>query len=86
MGRQALGIFFFNFFMKFIHVYSPGRGRQPIGAKCLMSTGRPHHFGHLLQVSKKSLQPLILYLSFHNLINVYSRGSPGADNPQGTEF
>ena len=29
--------------------YSP-RGRQPIRVKMLMSTGRPHHFGHLLQV------------------------------------
>ena len=25
-------------------------GRQPIRAKILMSTGRPHHYGHLLQV------------------------------------
>ena len=24
--------------------------RQPIRAKFLMSTGRPHHYGHLLQV------------------------------------
>ena len=38
---------------KFKH--SP-RGRQPIRAKILMSTGRPHHYGHLLQVSKKSLR------------------------------
>ena len=29
---------------------SPGRGRQPIRAKILLSTGRPHHYGHLLQV------------------------------------
>ena len=35
-----------------------GQGRQPIRAKILMSTEMPHHFGHLLQVSKKSLQPL----------------------------
>ena len=68
-----------------IHVYSPGRGRQPTSKKNLMSTGRPHHFSHLLQVSKKSLQPLILYTSFHDLINVYSCGS-GADNIQGTKF
>ena len=27
-----------------------GRDRQPIRAKILMSTGRPHHYGHLLQV------------------------------------
>ena len=45
-----------------------------------MSTGRPHHNGHLLQVYKESLQPLTLYTSFHDLINVYSRRS-GTDNP-----
>ena len=60
-------------------------GRQPIRAKILMSTGRPHHYGHLLQVYKESLQPLTLYTSFHDLINVYSRRS-GADNPRGQNF
>ena len=50
-----------------------------------MSTGRPHHYGHLLQVYKESLQPLTLYTSFHDLINVYSRRS-GADNPRGQNF
>ena len=47
-----------------------------------MSTGRPHRYGHLLQVYKESLQPLTLYTSFHDLINVYSCRS-GADNPRG---
>ena len=42
-----------------------------------MPTGRPHHYGHLL-----SFQPLTLYTSIHDLINVYSRRS-GADNPRG---
>ena len=50
-----------------------------------MSTGRPHHYGHLLQVYKESLQPLTLYTSFHDLINVYSFRS-GADNPRGQNF
>ena len=50
-----------------------------------MSTSRPHHYGHLLQVYKESLQPLTLYTSFHDLINVYSRRS-GADNPRGQNF
>ena len=40
-----------------------------------MSTGRPHHYGHLLQVQKESLT---LYTSCHDLINVYSLMS-GAD-------
>ena len=62
-----------------------GMGRQPIRAKILMSTGRPHHYGHLVQVYKESLQPLTLHTSFHDLINVYSRRS-GADNPRGQKF
>ena len=61
-----------------------GRGRQPIRPKFFMSTGRPHHNGHLLQV-KESLQPLTLYTFFHDLINVYSHRS-GADNPRGQNF
>ena len=50
-----------------------------------MSTRRPHHYGHLLQVYKESLQSLTLYTSFHDLINVYSHRS-GADNPRGQNF
>ena len=50
-----------------------------------MSTGRPHHYGHLLQVYKESLQPLTLYTSFYDLINVYSRRS-GAGNPRWQNF
>ena len=34
---------------------------------------------------KESLQPLTLYTSFHDLINVYSHRS-GADNPRGQNF
>ena len=34
---------------------------------------------------KRSLQPLTLYTSFHDLINVYSPRS-GADNPRGQTF
>ena len=64
--------------------HSPWAGAD-IRAKILMSTGRPHHYGHLLQVYNESLQPLTLYTSFHDLINVYSRRS-GARQPQGTKF
>ena len=35
----------------FTHVYSPGKGRKPLGNKLLMSTESPYHFDHLLQVS-----------------------------------
>ena len=66
--------------------HSPWAGADnPFRAKILMSTGRPHHYGHLLQVYKESLQPLTLYTSFHDLINVYSHRS-GADNPRGQNF
>ena len=49
-----------------------------------MATERPHHYGHLLQVIKESLQPLTLCTSFQDLISVYSRRS-GADNPRGCQ-
>ena len=47
------------------------------GVKVLMSTERPYHFTHLLQVSKKSLWSLILYNFFHDLIFVYNPGAGG---------
>ena len=53
-------------------IYPLGRGRQLPEDKILMSTERPYHFTHLLQVSKKSLWSLILYNFFHDLIHVYS--------------
>ena len=69
-----------------IHVYSLGAGADsPPGDKILMSTERPYHFTHLLQVSKKSLWSLILYNFFHDLIYVYSPRA-GADSPLGTKF
>ena len=52
---------------------APGRGWQPLWDEILMSTS--YHFGHLLQVSKKSLWSLILYNFFHDLIHVYSPGA-----------
>ena len=39
-----------------------------------MSTGRPHHYGHLLQVSKKSHRSLILY---HFFMTLYMYIAPG---------
>ena len=55
------------------------------GDKILMPTETTCHFGHLLQVSKKSLSSLILYNYFHYFIHVYSLGA-GADNPLGMKF
>ena len=62
-----------------------GKGRQILGVKILMSTERPYHFGHLLQVLKKSLWSLILYIFFNVFMHVYSP-RPGADNPLVTKF
>ena len=49
----------YNFFHYLIHVYSPGAGADNPQGTILMSTERPYHFTHLLQVSKKSLWSLI---------------------------
>ena len=62
-----------TFFMILFMYIAPGQlSRQPLGDKILMATERPYHFGHLLQVSKTSLQPLILNTFFHDFIHVYS--------------
>ena len=77
---------FYTHFLMFFHMYiAPGRGRQPFVDKILMSTEKPCHFAHLLQVSKKCLWSLILYIIFHVFIHVYSPRA-GADNPLGSEF
>ena len=62
-----------------------GKGRQPPGDKILMPSERAYHFTHFLQVSRKSLWSLSLYIFCHDLIHVYSPGE-GADSPQGTKF
>ena len=46
-----------------------------------MSIERPYHFTDLLQVSKKSLWGLILYIFFHDLIHVYIPGAGGIQPP-----
>ena len=70
----------------FFHIYiAPGQGQTTLCGKILMSTERPCHFAHLLQVSKKYLWSLILYIFLLVFIHVYSPGA-GADNPMGSEF
>ena len=51
----------------------------------LMSTGTSCHFGHLLQVSKKSLWSLILHI-FFMILYMYIAPGQEADSPQGTKF
>ena len=70
---------FYTHFLMFFHMYiARGRGRQ-------MSTEKPCHFAHLLQVSKKYLWSLILYIIFHVFIHVYSPGQ-GQTTPWGQNF
>ena len=60
-----------------------GQGQTTRGDKILMSTGTSGHFGHLLQVLKKSLWCPILYIFFFMILSI-----PGAraDNPLGMKF
>ena len=54
-----------------------GQGQTTPGHKVLMSTETSCHFGHLLQVSKKSLWSLILYNFFHDFIHIHLYIAPG---------
>ena len=77
---------FLPFFMcVFSNVYSPGRGRQPIEDKNFTTPERPFLSAHMLQVSKWSLQNLILYTFFNYFIHVYSPEAR-ADKPLGSKF
>ena len=54
--KMSLKSDFIEFFHDLIYVYSARAGADnPPGDKIFMSTERPHHFTHLLQVLKKSL-------------------------------
>ena len=44
----------FFFMIKYMYI-APGQGQKALKGQNFMSTGRPYHFNHLLQVSKKSL-------------------------------
>ena len=72
------------FMIQYMYI-AAGQGQTTPGDKILMSTETSCHFGHLLQVSKKSLWSLILYNFFHDFIHVYNPGA-GADNPLGMKF
>ena len=77
--------FYIHFLMLFHMYIAPGQGQTALVDKILMSTEKPCHFAHLLQVSKIYLWSLILYIIFHVFIHVYSPGA-GFDNPLGSEF
>ena len=79
--------FFYRFYVcVFFQMYiAQGRGWQPIEDKSFMTTERPFLFAHMLQVSKWSLQNLILYTFFNYCIHVYSPEAR-ADKPLGSKF
>ena len=80
LKQIALKSDFIYIFFMFHHMYiAPGRGRQSIGDKLLMTTERPFLFAHMLQVSKWSLRNLILY-TFLMILYMYSPGTR-AENP-----
>ena len=64
---------------------APGRGRQHIGDKILMTTERPFLFAHMLQVSKWSLWNLILY-TFLMILYMYIAPGQGHTTPWGQTF
>ena len=74
--KNVFEVWFYTFFFfhDLIHV-APAQGQRDPRGLNLVSTERPYHFSHLLQVSKKSLWSLILYNCFHDLIHVYSSGA-----------
>ena len=52
LKKNVLKSNFIYIFFMFHHLYiAPGRGRQSIGDKILMTTERPFQFAHMLQVS-----------------------------------
>ena len=64
---------------------APGRGWQPLGDGILMSTRTSCHFGHLLQVLKKSLWSLILYICLM-ILYMYTAPGQGQTAPRGQSF
>ena len=83
---NLLEFWFYTHFLMFFHMYiAPGQGQTTLCGENPDVNRKPCHFTHLLQVSKKYLWSLTLYIIFHVFIHVYSSGA-GADNPLGSEF
>ena len=81
---------FIHFFFMILYMYiAPGQGLTTPWDEILMSTGTSCHFGHLLQVSTKSLRSLILY-NFFMILYMYidlrqGRQPPGCKSFMSTE-
>ena len=71
--NDLLEFWFYTHILIILYTYiAPGKGRQTLGVKILMSTESSYHFDHLLQVSKNLFEFWFLYTFF----NVFST-SPG---------
>ena len=81
--KNFFEVWFYTSCFMILYIYiAPGQGLTPLGDEILMSTGTSCHFGHLLQVSKKSLWSLILYNFFMMLyMNIAPR--QGQTAPRG---
>ena len=70
----------------FHHIYiAPGRGRQSIGDKILMTTERPFLFTHMLLSFKMMYSKSDFIHIFNDFIHVYSPRAR-AENPLGANF
>ena len=84
--KNLFEFWFYTHFLMFFHMYiATGQRQTTLCVQILMSTERPYHFAHVLQVSKKYLWSLILYIFLPVSIHVYNPGA-GADNALGSEF
>ena len=83
--KNCLAVQSYILFM-FHHMYiAPGRGRQSIGDKILMTTERPFLFAHMLQVSKGSIRNMILY-TFLMILYMYIAPGQGQKTPWAQTF
>ena len=90
LKKNCFEVWFYIHFSMFHHIYiyiyiAPGRGRQSIGDKILMTTERPFLFAHILQVLKWSLRNLILY-TFLMILYMYIALGQGQKTPWGQIF
>ena len=81
--KNLFKVWFFTTF--YVFYIAPGRGRQPIRDKNLMTTEMLFLFAHTLQVSKWSLRILILY-TFLMILYIYIARGPGQKTPWGQTF
>ena len=87
--QNPFKFWFYTHFLMFFNMYiAPGQQQTTLCGQNPMSTEKPSHFAHLLQVSKKiSLKSDFIhnFSCFYTWLFVYSHGA-GADNHLRSEF